>query len=57
MLTNGFAFTTKPDSARASDLLEQRLRGPRQAQELVLISSPSQTVDDPAFTSFCTKKS
>ena len=28
VLTSEFNFTTKPDSAKADDLLEQRLRGP-----------------------------
>jgi RND superfamily putative drug exporter len=49
VLTTSFAFTTKPDSIKADDLLEERLRGPRQASEQVLITTESGTVDDAAF--------
>ena len=51
VLTQSFSLTSKPESQRADDLLQARLRGPKQAQESVLISSPSLTVDDPAFRS------
>jgi RND superfamily putative drug exporter len=51
VLTQQFSFSSKPESARADDLLEARLRGPKQAQENVLISNPSLTVDDHAFRS------
>ena len=51
VLTTDFQFTTRPESVQADDLLEARLRGPRQAQEVVLVSSESATVDDEAFRS------
>ena len=49
VLTTDFAFTTPTDSTRADDLLEARLRGPATAQEQVLITADSGTVDDAAF--------
>src|SRR5207247_5894855 len=49
VLTSEFNFTTKPDSAKADDLLEQRLRGPKQAHEQVIVRSDSASVDDAPF--------
>ena len=49
VLTSEFGISVKPDSAKADDLLEERLRGERQGQELVLITSENQTVNDPQF--------
>ena len=37
------------ESQRAADMLEDRLRGPEQITETVIIQSDSLTVDDPAF--------
>jgi uncharacterized membrane protein YdfJ with MMPL/SSD domain len=48
-LTNQAGFTNRPDSVRARDLVEQRLRGPERDTELVIVRSPSRSVDDPAF--------
>src|SRR6266545_931263 len=48
-LTTDGNFTNRPDSVRARDLVEQRLRGPERDTELVVVRSPSRSVDDPAF--------
>jgi putative drug exporter of the RND superfamily len=48
-LTTGGAFTDEPESARAQRLLEERLRGPAQLSELVIVRSETRRVDDPAF--------
>ena len=37
------------ESQRASAILEEGLRGPKALSELVIVQSPSLTVDDPAF--------
>jgi RND superfamily putative drug exporter len=49
VLTSEFSFTTKPDSVRADELLEERLRGPEQGREIVIIRSDEATVDEDAF--------
>jgi RND superfamily putative drug exporter len=41
-----------PESAKGRDLLEERMRGPAQAQEVVIVQSPDKTVDDPTFKTF-----
>lgn len=43
-----------PESAKGTDLLEQRLRGPAEAEEVVIVQSPSETVDDASFKAFTT---
>ncbi len=43
-----------PESAKGSDLLEQRMSGPAQAQEVVVVQSPDKTVDDAGFRTFTT---
>lgn len=48
-LTTQFRFTNNPDSQRANDLVEERLRGPKRATELVIVQSETLTVDDTAF--------
>ena len=48
-LTTEFGFTNNPESQRADTLLEERLRGPKRANELVIVRSDTLTVDDPAF--------
>ncbi|HEU4398073.1 MAG TPA: MMPL family transporter [Actinomycetota bacterium] len=50
-LTSQIGFTSRPDSVRAQELVEQRLRGPEQDTELVIVRSASRSVDDPAFRS------
>jgi len=51
-LTNEFGLTGNPDSKRADNLLEQRLRGPEKVNEIVIVRSADQTVDGPAFKAF-----
>ena len=48
-LTTDFGFTNNPESQRADTLLEERLRGPKRANEIVIVRSDTLTVDDPAF--------
>ena len=50
-LTTEFALTNNPDSQLGDQLLEDRLRGPRKANEVVLIQSENLTADDEAFRS------
>ena len=50
-LTTEFGYTNNPDSKQADQLLEDRLRGPKQSREIVAVQSESAsvTVDDEAF--------
>ncbi|MCH8088764.1 MAG: MMPL family transporter [Chloroflexi bacterium] len=49
-LTTEFNFTNNPESKRGFDLLEERLRGPRRANEIIIVQSESATVrSDDAF--------
>jgi RND superfamily putative drug exporter len=48
-LTTEQAFTGTPESKRADRLLEEKLRGPQRITEIVVLRSPTLTVDDPAF--------
>ena len=48
-ITTEFAFTNDPDSKKADDLLEDRLRGPTATSEIIIVQSESMTVDTPAF--------
>jgi RND superfamily putative drug exporter len=43
------SFVGNPDSKKGLDLLEQRLTGPQKATELVVVQSPTLTVNDPSF--------
>ncbi|MCH6556496.1 MAG: hypothetical protein IH797_07825, partial [Chloroflexi bacterium] len=52
VLTTEFALTNEPESVKADQLLEERLRGPEQARELVIVGSTSATVDHAAFQAF-----
>ena len=47
--TTDFSLSSRYESEKASALLEDRLRGPRQLSELVVVQSPSYTVDDAVF--------
>ncbi len=38
-LTTSFTVLNNPDSTKADDLLEERLRGPRHANDFIVISS------------------
>ena len=48
-LTTEFGFTSNPDSKRADTLLEERLRGPRKVNEIVIVQSEARTVDEQEF--------
>ncbi len=52
-LTSDIKFRAdKPDSLVGQELLEQRLTGPRQITDFVIVRSASATVDDPAFKAY-----
>lgn len=51
-MTNDVSFTGNPESQRAADLLEERLRGPDQVKEVVIVRSDMLTVDDQVFQNF-----
>ena len=48
-LTGEITAGGNPESKRADALVEERLSGPRQLTELVVVRSAGATVDDPAF--------
>ncbi len=47
--TTDFSLAGRYESERAAALLEDRLRGPARLAEIVIVQSPSLTVDDEAF--------
>ena len=47
--TTEFRLSARYESEQAAALLEDRLRGPRQLAELVVVEHSSVTVDDPAY--------
>jgi RND superfamily putative drug exporter len=54
VLTPEFRLLNNPESDRADKLLEERLRGPEEAHELVIVQSQDATVDDARFESYVT---
>jgi len=48
-LTSEVKFTNEPESARAGDLLKERMDEERKAQEIVIFRSPTLTVDDQPY--------
>ena len=54
-LTQDVGLTNNPEAQRATELLEERLRGPEHDTEMVIVSSTSSTVDDPAFRAYVTR--
>ena len=48
-LTSEFAFFSNPESKKASTLLSERLRGPADVNEVVIVRSANLTVDDAAY--------
>src|SRR6266545_2207060 len=48
-LTTEVSLTNNPESQRAEDLLEDRLRGPEPTNEIIIVRSDTATVDDPQF--------
>ena len=53
-MTTEFFFFNNPDSKRASSLLEDRLRGPADVNEVIIVRSSTVTVDDAAYEEFVT---
>ena len=51
-LTNEARITSQPGSVKGESLLEERLRGPQKANEAVIVSSDSLTVDSPRFRGY-----
>ena len=47
--TTDFRLAGRYESERGAALLEDRLRGPEKANEIVIVQSPTLTVDDKAF--------
>lgn len=48
-LTTEYEFTRPPESEQGRQLIEERMGHPQQVNEVVIITSDSLTVDDPAF--------
>ena len=51
VLSSELTIGGNPDSKRADKLIEERLRGPRQLTQFVIVRSKTKTVDNPAFRS------
>jgi RND superfamily putative drug exporter len=51
-MTNDVSFTNNPESEQAETLLEERLRGPEQTREVLIVRSTGSSVDDPGFQAF-----
>lgn len=49
VLTTQIGFTNNPESARASTLLQDRLSGPQKANDVIIVTSSTLTVDDASF--------
>jgi len=55
VLTTDIAFTNKPESIQAQDVIDEKFGGGQQENtEYVIVLSQSTTVDDPAFQTFVT---
>ena len=48
-LTGQAEFTSEPESVKGVRLVEERLHGVEPARETIVVTSPTLTVDDPAF--------
>lgn len=48
-VTSEFNLIGTHESKQARELLEDRLRGPRQFSDIIIVKSETITVDDPAF--------
>jgi RND superfamily putative drug exporter len=56
VLTNDIAFTNKPESIKAQDVIDQKFGGNKDENtEYVIVESSSSTVDDAAFKAYVTK--
>jgi RND superfamily putative drug exporter len=51
-LTTDFDFTDEPESKRAAELLETRLRGPETFSEIIVVDSAATTIDDPVYAAY-----
>jgi RND superfamily putative drug exporter len=51
-LTNDIDFTNEPEAKEAARLIEERLRGEDPDTELILVTSESATIEDPAFAAY-----
>ena len=51
-LTTEFAFFSNPESKQASELLSERLRGPADVNEVVIVRSVNLTVDDAEYSQY-----
>jgi len=51
-LTTDFDFTDSPESKRALEVVEERLRGPETFTEIVVVTSTSLTADDAAYEAY-----
>jgi putative drug exporter of the RND superfamily len=51
-LTSDIAFTNRPESVRAQDLIERKVTGDQGDTEFFIVRSSSLPVSDPAFASF-----
>ncbi len=51
-LTTEFAFFSNPDSKQGDALLADRLRGPANVNEVVIVRSNTVTVDDASYEEF-----
>jgi len=51
-LTTDFDFTGTPESKRAAQLLEERLRGPETFNEIIVVNSTALAADDPAYQAY-----
>jgi RND superfamily putative drug exporter len=51
-LTTDMGYTNNPEAKRAERLIEERLRGPDQNMELLIVRSGSRTVDDAEFRAY-----
>jgi RND superfamily putative drug exporter len=55
VLTNDIAFTNKPESIKAQDVIDQKFGGGQNENtEYVIVQSASATIDDPAFQAYVT---
>ena len=51
-LTTEVRFTGNPQAKQAATILDKRLLGPTHVSEVVIVQSPTRTVNDPAFRAF-----
>ena len=52
VVNSNYGFYFNAGVGQGRHLIEDRLRGPKLATEIVMVQSPDMTVDDPAYESF-----